>query len=243
MAEVHEIADGIYRIATYVPAIRFVFTQFLIKDEQPLLYHTGSRAMFEQTLEGVKQVIDPATLRYISWSHLEADECGATNAFLEVAPNAEPVQGQIGALIGVGDFFTRPVRPMGDSDTLDLGKHKLRFMITPHVPHAWDAIIAYEEMTGTLLVSDLFTTFGEQRATSESDLIEPSMQALGQLPGYLPIGPHTARVFDRLEALQPKAIAGHHGPTYTGNAVDALRDLRGALFEFSAKRQEEGADG
>lgn len=236
MSDVHEIADGIYRIATYVPEIPLVFTQFLIKDEQPLLYHTGSRAMFEQTLEGVKQVIDPATLRYISWSHLEADECGATNAFLEIAPNAEPVQGQVGALIGVGDFFTRPVRPMNDGDILDLGKHKLRFLTTPHVPHAWDAIIAYEETTGTLLVSDLFTIFGEQRATCESDLIEPSMQTLAQLPGYLPIGPHTAQVFDRLEALQPKVIAGHHSPTYTGDAMKALRDLRTALFEYSAKQ-------
>jgi flavorubredoxin len=236
MADVHEIADGIYRIATYVPEIPLVFTQFLIKDEQPLLYHTGNRAMFEQTLESVRKVIDPATLRYISWSHLEADECGATNEFLEVAPEAEPVQGQIGALLSVSDFFTRPVRAMQDGDVLDLGRHKLRFMTTPHVPHAWDAIIAYEEMTGTLLVSDLFTIFGEQRVTCESDLIEPSMQTLAQLPGYLPIGPHTAQVFDRLEALGPKVIAGHHSPTYTGDAVKALRDLRGALFEFSAKQ-------
>jgi len=235
MATVHEIADGIYRIATYVPEVPLVFTQFLINDDQPLLYHTGNRDMFKDTLEGVKQVIDPATLRYVSWSHLEADECGAANDFLAVAPNAELVQGQVGVMLSVSDFFSRPVRPMNDGDVLDLGHHKLRFLVTPHVPHAWDAIIAYEESTGTLLVSDLFTIFGEQRATSDSDLIEPSMQTLAQLPGYLPIGPHTAQVFDRLEALQPKALAGHHSPTYTGNAVQALHDLRTALFEQAAK--------
>ncbi len=230
MAEVHEIADGVYRIATFVPEIPLTFTQFLIKDEQPLLYHTGNRSMFPQTLEAIRQVIDPATLRYISWSHLEADECGAVNDVLNVAPRAEPVQGAVGVMLSVGDFFDRPVRAMNDGDTLDLGKHKLRFLLTPHVPHAWDAVIAYEETTGTLLVSDLFTVFGEQVALTESDLIEPAMAALAQLPGYLPIGPHTAQVFDRLEALQPKVLAGHHAPTFTGNSVRALHDLREALF-------------
>jgi flavorubredoxin len=196
--------------------------------------------MFKETLEGVRKVIDPATLKYISWSHLEADECGATNEFLAVAPQAELIQGQVGVLIGVSDFFHRPVRPMADGDTLDLGKHKLRYLVTPHVPpHAWDAIIAYEETTGTLLVSDLFTAFGDQRATTESDMIEPAINALDNLPGYLPVGSHTAGVFDRLEALEPKVIAGHHSPAFAGDAVGALRDLRTALFERAEKAVEE----
>lgn len=228
--DVTEIADGIYRIATYNPDVPLVFTQFLIKDDEPLLYHTGSRALFQETLEGVRKVIDPATLRYISWSHLEADECGAANEFAAVAPNAELVQGTVGVMISVGDFFTRPVRAMNDNDELALGRHKLRFLVTPHTPHAWDAIITFEETTGTLFVSDLFTQFGEQPAVTESDMIEPTLQALQNLPGYLPIGPHTAQVFDRLEALQPKVLAGHHGPSFTGNAVGALRDLRQELF-------------
>lgn len=230
MAEVHEIADGVYRIATFVPDIPLVFTQFLIVDEKPLLFHTGNRSMFPDTLEAVKKVIDPARLSYISWSHLEADECGALNDFLQVAPQAEPVHGQIGVMLDVSDFFGRPVKAMGDGEVLDLGRHKLRFLITPHVPHAWDAIICYEETTGTLLVSDLFTQFGERRAVTESDMIEPSMQTLKSLPGYLPIGAHTAAVFDRLEALQPKVLAGHHAPAYTGDAVQALRDLRTQLI-------------
>lgn len=235
MAEVYEIAEGVYRIATFasypeLPGGGITFTQFLIVDEKPLLFHTGGRAFFPQTLEAVKKVIDPATLRYISWSHLEADECGALNDFLQIAPQAEPVCGMVGALLSVGDFFTRPVKAMNDDEVLDLGRHKLRFLITPHVPHAWDAILAYEETTGTLLASDLFTVFGEPPPITEGDVVEPAMAALAALPGYLPVGPHTAKVFDRLEALKPKVLAGHHAPTFTGDVVQALRDLRRELF-------------
>ena len=230
MSEVHEIADGIYRIATFVPEIPLTFTQFLIKDERPLLFHTGQRMMFKDTLEAVKKVLDPATLRYISWSHLEADECGALNDFLQVAPQAEPVHGQVGVMLSVSDFFTRPVKAMGDNEELNLGRHKLRFLITPHVPHAWDAILAYEETTGTLLASDLFTQSGNPPPTTQSDIVERAVEAHKRFPDYLPIGPHTVRVFERLEALKPKVLAGHHAPTFTGNAVQALRDLRQALF-------------
>ena len=233
MSEVHEISDGIYRIATFIPEISLTFTQFLIKDEKPLLFHTGQRALFPETLKAVERVIDPATLRYISWSHLEADECGAVNDFLQVAPQAEPVQGQVGVMLSVGDFFTRPVKAVNDGEVLDLGRHKLRFLITPHVPHAWDAILAYEETTGTLLASDLFTQFGRLAPVTESDIVEQAVEGHKALPDYLPVGPHTARVFDRLEALGPKVLAGHHAPAFTGDAVRALRDLRQALFANS----------
>jgi flavorubredoxin len=229
--EVHEIAPDIFRIASYDADAPITFVQFLIRDEKPLLYHTGSRRLYQETLAALSRVIDPLDLRYISWSHLESDECGATNDFLRVAPDAEPVHGAVGAMLGVSDFFDKPVLPMDDGAVLDLGKRKLRFLTTPHVPHAWDAIIAFEETTGTLFVSDLFTAFGRAEAVTESDLIEPSMAVLKQLPDYLPIGPHTGAVFDRLEALQPRLIAGHHSPAYAGNAVQALRDLRGELYK------------
>ena len=235
MSEVHEIADGIYRISSFGPSAPVEFTQFLIKDERPLLFHTGPRALFPDTLEALKTVIDPEEIRYISWSHLEADECGALNQFLAAAPDAEPVHGQIGVMLSITDFFDRPVRGLQDGEVLDLGQKKLRFLITPHVPHAWDAILVHEETTGTLFVSDLFTVFGKPAPVTESDIIEQSMDALKQLPGYLPIGPHTGAVFDRLEGLQPKRLAGHHSSTYTGNAVQALRDLRGELFKFAGQ--------
>lgn len=231
MSEVHEIADGIYRISSFGPQAPVECTQFLIKDERPLLFHTGARGLFPDTLEAVRKVVDPADLRYISWSHLESDECGALNEFLAIAPDAEPVHGSIGGMIGINDFCDRPAKIMVDGSVLELGQKRLRFLITPHVPHAWDAIMVFEETTRTLFVSDLFTVFGKPPATTEGDLVEQSIAALRELPGYLPIGPHTAGVFDRLEALEPKVLAGHHSSAITGNAAQALRNLRGELFK------------
>jgi flavorubredoxin len=231
--EVHEIADRIYRIGHFNGQAPLEFAQFLVMDEKPLLFHTGQRSLFPDTLEAVKSIVDPAKLSYISYSHIEADECGAMNEFLQVAPDAEVVHGQVAALIGQGEFFDRAMRPMGDGDVLDLGEKKVEFLVTPHVPHAWDAILVYERTTGTLFCSDLFTVFGKFPATTESDLIEPSMSVLQQLPDYIPVGPHTSRVFDRLIGLEPKVLAGHHGPAYLGNARRTLEDLRGELFKFA----------
>ena len=148
-------------------------------------------------------------------------------------PVEGPVHGQIGIMLSIDDFFDRPVRGLSDDEVLDLGQKKLRFLVTPHVPHAWDAILVFEENTRTLFCSDLFTVFGKPPPVTESDIIEQSMAALKNLPGYLPVGPHTGAVFDRLVGLQPKALAGHHGSAYTGNAVQALQDLRGELFKFA----------
>jgi flavorubredoxin len=233
MSEVHEIADGIYRIAAFNPADPITFSQFLVVDEKPLLFHTGQRALFPETLEAVKKVINPEELRYISWSHLEADECGAANEFLAVAPRAEPIHGEVGVMLSVNDFFNRPVTSMKDDEVLDLGRHKLRFLITPHVPHAWDAILLYEETTRTLFASDLFTQFGKSVAMTDSDMVEHAIQTHKVFPDYLPVGPRTGLVFDRLEALESKVIAGHHAPAFTGNAVQALRDLRTELFKLA----------
>lgn len=232
-ASVHEIAPNVFRIANRPPEARITFVQFLIRDEKPLLFHTGSKALFPDTLEAVRTVIDPASLRYVSWSHLESDECGALSDFLAVAPAAEPVHSSLGARYGA-DFFPKPVTPLEDGSVLDLGEKKLRLLVTPHVPHSWDAILAFEETTGTLLLSDLFTAYGEQPAVTDGDIVGPSVAALKQNPSTLPIGRHTFAVFDRLEALKPRVLAGHHSPAYTGDAVQALRDLRGELFRMQA---------
>lgn len=235
MAEIAEVADRIYRIChfdeNYAP---LEFTQFLLVDDKPLLFHTGQKALFPETRDAVERVLGKVDkLRYVSYSHVEADECGAMNEFLQAAPQAEVVHGEIGAMIGQGDFFARPLTVLRDDETLDLGQKKLRFLVTPHVPHAWDAILVYEETTGTLFCSDLFTVFGRSEAVTEHDLIQRSMETMAQLPGYLPVGPHTAAVFDRLERLQPKALAGHHSSVYAGDAIRALRDLRAELFARS----------
>ena len=230
-AQVDEIAPDIFRIATFRDGGGVTFVQFLIRDDEPLLFHTGGRAIFEDTRDAVASLIDLSRLRHIGWSHLESDECGAMNDFLAVAPNAEPVHGALGRMLGAGDFFTKPVRGIEEDETLDIGSKRLRFLVTPHVPHAWDAIMAYEETTGTLFVSDLFTAFGQTTAVTDSDVIAPALAVLEQMPDYLPIGPHTKRVFQRLEALQPKVLAGHHSPAYFGNATQALQDLRTEMFK------------
>jgi flavorubredoxin len=228
---IDEVAPDIFRIANFAPDGRLLFAQFLIRDDQPLLFHTGAKSIYDSTLNAVSRLIDPKRLRYVSWSHLEGDECGALNNFLAEVPQLEPVQCAIGARFGA-DFFDRPVSVIDDDYVLDLGTRKLRFMATPHVPHSWDAICAYEETTGTLLVSDLFTVFGEQPAVTSHDIVEPSITALKSMPDYLPVGPHVNKTFARLEALQPRTLAGHHAPAFIGDATQALRDLRGELFRL-----------
>jgi flavorubredoxin len=223
--EVMEIAPDIFRISTFPEGGRLAFGQFLIRDERPLLFHTGGRRIFAETLAAVSGLIDPARLRYIAWSHLESDECGAMNDFLRVAPRAEPVHSPMGKRLGADDFFDRPVLALEDGATLDLGSRRLRFLATPHVPHSWEAIMAFEETTGTLFASDLFTTIGETPALTDGDIVGPALKMLEQAPDYLPVGPRTAAVFERLQALQPRVIAGHHAPAFTGDAVQALRDL------------------
>jgi flavorubredoxin len=222
---VTEIAPDVFRISTFLEGGRLAFGQFLVRDDRPMLFHTGGKRLFDETLAAVSRLIDPATLRYIGWSHLESDECGAMNDFLRVAPQAEPVHSPMGKRLGADDFFDRPVRALEDGEKLDLGRRRLRFITTPHVPHSWEAILAFEETTGTLFASDLFTTTGETAALTDHDIVEPALRMLDQAPDYLPVGPRTAGVFEKLTALRPKVIAGHHAPAFTGNTVKALDDL------------------
>jgi flavorubredoxin len=222
---VTEIAPDVFRISTFPEGGRLAFGQFLVRDDRPMLFHTGGKRLFDETLAAVSRLIDPATLRYIGWSHLESDECGAMNDFLRVAPQAEPVHSPMGKRLGADDFFDRPVRALEDGEKLDLGRRRLRFITTPHVPHSWEAILAFEETTGTLFASDLFTTTGETAALTDHDIVEPALRMLDQAPDYLPVGPRTAGVFEKLTALRPKVIAGHHAPAFTGNTVKALDDL------------------
>ena len=228
MAEVQEIAEGIYRISTFIPEANLAFNQFLIDDEKPLLFHTGQRMLFPDTLAGVKNVIDPARLRYISWSHLEADECGALNDFLAVAPSAEPVHGEIGKMLSIDDFSSRPTTPMSDGDVLDLGKHKLRFLITPQVPHSWDAILLFDETTATLLASDLFTQSGERRATTESDMVDLTV--------------HTHAMFPRLHPDRRPHVACLRPPGGAGSA-HARVHARPVVHRRRRRRTSRPADG
>jgi flavorubredoxin len=234
MPQVDEVADGIYRIATFVPRFGLTFNQFLVVDEQPLLFHTGHRRLFQETLAGVARLVEPAQIRWVSWSHFEADESGALNAFLKVAPMAEPVHSELGA-DNVDDFAIRPTHTIKDGEALELGTHRLRFLLTPHVPHAWDSILAYEETTGTLFASDLLAQGGDRPALTEADVVEPAVAVLREYPDVIPLGAHTFRVLDRLEALAPRTLAIHHGATFVGDVRQTLKDFRIELSHRSAR--------
>jgi flavorubredoxin len=227
---VNEVAPDIYRIAIHVPELNFPFCHFLVNDDEPLLFHTGSRAMFPLVREGVAQVLDPASIRWLSFSHFEADECGALNEWLAVAPAAEAVCSAIGAMVSVNDFASRPARGMGQDETLITGSHHLRFRLTPHVPHCWEAGMLFDETTRTLFSSDLFHQFGENEPLvhgSVVDQAEASLAALQASPmaDYMPYSSQTERILLGLADLEPTTIAVMHGSAFTGDGGQALRDL------------------
>ena len=171
MTTITEIAPDLFRLSIYVPEIDMQFNHFLVRDQEPLLFHAGYKRMFPLLREGMSKLIDPASLRYIAWSHFESDECGALNDWLQLAPQAEPVCTFVGKLVTVDDFSTRPARGMTPKDVLSTGKYRYRFYPSPHIPHGWDAGVLFEETRKTLFCSDLFHHFGNVEAVTNSDLL------------------------------------------------------------------------
>ena len=236
MPTVTEIAPDVYRICTYFPEIDLQFNQFLIKDEEPLLFHTGMRALFPVVRDAVATVIDPSKLRWISFSHFEADECGSLNEWFEVAPNAQAACSMVGALVSVNDFTQRPARGMADGETFSTGRYRFRFIQTPHVPHCWEAGLMFEETNGTLLCSDLFHQNGDHEPLTESDVIERARKTLtdyqaGPFANYMPYTKHTDSIMQKLAALKPRTIVPMHGSAYAGDGERAIRDLAVVMRE------------
>ena len=236
MSSVTEIAPDVYRISTFIPEADLQFNQFLIADAESVLFHTGMRALFPVVRESVARVIDPSRIRWIGFSHFEADECGSLNEWLQIAPDAQPVCSTVGALVSVNDFSLRPARGMEDDEILKTGKYRFRFLQTPHVPHCWEAGLLFEETKGTLLCSDLFHQGGDVEPITESDVIERARKTLvdyqaGPLANYMPYTKHTDSVMQRLAALQPRTIAPMHGSTYIGDGERALRELAVVMRE------------
>ena len=191
MTTITEIAPDLFRLSIYVPEIDMQFNHFLVRDQEPLLFHAGYKRMFPLLREGVSKLIDPARLRYIAWSHFESDECGALNEWLQLAPEAEPVCTFVGKLVTVDDFSIRPARGMTPKDVLSTGKYRYRFYPSPHIPHGWDAGVLFEETRKTLFCSDLFHHFGNVEAVTTSDLIDQTRRAMerlqaGPLAGHMP---------------------------------------------------------
>jgi flavorubredoxin len=227
---VTEIAPDIYQIVTYVPEADLQFNQFLVKDDEPLLFHTGMNVLFPAVHEAVASLIDPATLRWISFSHFEADECGSLNQWLQLAPNAQAACSLVGAMVSVNDFALRPARGMMTGEVINTGKYRFRFLHTPHVPHCWEAGLMFEETNGTLLCSDLFHQSGVVEPLTTSDVIERARKTLvdyqvGPLANYMPYTKNTDGILQSLAALKPRTIAPMHGSAYVGDGERAIRDF------------------
>jgi flavorubredoxin len=220
----------------YVPEMNIQFNQFLVKDDKPLLFHTGMRQIFPQVREAVARVIDPASLRWIGFSHFEADECGALNDWLATAPQATPVCGFVGANVSVNDFANRAARAMNDGEVLTTGKYRFRFLATPHVPHCWEASLLFEETGGTLFSSDLFFHWGDAEPKTTSDVVDRFKEGLiadqkGPFANAYPYTPQTGPTLQRLAALKPKIIALMHGSSLEGDGERELNDLATVMRE------------
>ena len=236
MPKIDEIADGVYRICVVYEDIGLQFSHFLVKDDEPLLFHSGLNAMFGDVLEGVSKIIDPSTLKWVGFSHFESDECGSLNKWLELAPRAEPLCSMLGAALSVNDFAIRPARGMNDGETLTTGKRTYRFCSTAHLPHGWDAGVLFEETNGTLFCSDLFTHFGEVEPLTGSDIVGRAKDSLLNMQKspyayYIPYTPQMKGIFERLTALDAKTLAVMHGSSFTGDCGKALIELSSVIEE------------
>ncbi|HXK61663.1 MAG TPA: MBL fold metallo-hydrolase [Acidobacteriota bacterium] len=242
MARIDEVASDLFRISIFAPQINLQFNHFLIRDEEPLLYHTGMRSMFPLVREAVGKVIDPSRIRWIGASHFEVDEWGALNEWLEVAPSAQAMTGGLGALVNLNDFASRPPRALARDELVTTGKYRFRFRPTPHLPHGWDAGVLFEETDQTLLCSDLFHQTGDVEAVTESDVLERTRKALqeyqgGLLMDYQPYTLRTERLLNELAELKPRTLAAMHGSTFVGDGERALRDLAVVMREVYGERE------
>jgi flavorubredoxin len=232
-----EIAPDLFRLSTFVPEFNLQFNQFLVRDEQPLLFHTGLRALFPEVKEAVASLIDPASLRWIGFSHFEADECGTLNEWLELAPEAQAVCSLTGALVSVNDYARRPPRPLEHGEVLETGRNRFRFLRTPHLPHGWEAGLLFEEVNGTLLCSDLFTHSGDPEPVTTTDVVGRARAAIaefesGPLANAYPFTRRTEPTLEALADLKPRTLATMHGATYRGDGARALRELAGVMREI-----------
>jgi flavorubredoxin len=242
---VNEIAPDVFRISVFIQEINLEFSHFLVRDDEPLLFHAGLRGLFPVLRPEIGRLIDVSKLRHIGFSHFESDECGALNHWLEIAPSSQAVCGMVGAMVSVNDFAARPARVLNAEDTLETGRYRFRFIPTPHVPHGWDAGVLFEESEQTLFCSDLFHQWGHREPTTSDDITERCRQALqqteaGPFANYVPYTHHTGRVLCSLADMKPKTLAAMHGSTFHGDGARALRDLADVMRDVLGPKAEEG---
>ena len=234
---ISEIAADVYRLSVYVPEINLQFNQFLVKDDEPLLFHTGMKATFPLFLEAAAKVIDPADLRWIGFSHFEADECGSLNEWLSVATDATPICSLVGAMVSVNDFASRPAKGLADGETFSTGKYNFRFVQTPHLPHCWEAGLLFEETEKTLFCSDLFLQNGDVEPIVHHDIIDAVRRSMveGQQGPFADATPYTTQTeanLLKLIELNPKTFATMHGSSFTSDGEKSLRHLGDIMREI-----------
>lgn len=224
--QVDEIGVGIFRLSTWIPDITehgFTFNQFLLTGDEPFLFHCGQRQLFPLVSEAINRVMPLEKLRWISFGHVEADECGAMNLLLEAAPNAEVIQGPLAVMLSLSDLCDRPPVAAGD-EPLDTGGHRMRFIPTPHVPHNWEAGLWFDETTSTLLAGDLLTHVGRCPALTETDIVEPALEAEGFFHAT-GLTTNLQPTLTQLIELNPTTLALMHGSSFTGDGAGQLRGL------------------
>ena len=223
-----EIAPGIYRLSTFVaeiaPPAGFTFNQFLIDAEEPLLFHCGPRGMFASISAAVARIMPLERLRWITFGHVESDECGSMNAWLAAAPAAQVAHGMTACMVSLNDLADRPPRILADGETIELGGKRVRYLDTPHVPHGWEAGLLYEETAGTLFCGDLFSHLGDGPALSEADILGPAVAA-EEMFHATSLGPATAPTIRRLAELSPRSLGLMHGSSFRGDGAAALHAL------------------
>ncbi len=242
---VDEIADRIYCISTFIAEIGpngFGFNQILVDADEPLLFHCGMRALFPLVREALARVLPPERLRWVSFSHVEADECGAMNAWLAVAPRATVAQGEVGCAVSLNDLADRPPRALRNGDVLDLGGRSVRLLATPQVPHNWEAIVLFEERTRTLLSGDLLASDGEGPAVTREDVSDRVLTAERMFRAHS-LAPDTRATLERLAALEPRVLASMHGRAFEGDCAAVLRRIGAGLDELASEIARGGERG
>jgi len=233
---VDEIADGIFRISTWIPEVSpegFTFNQFLVVGDEPLLFHAGARGLFPLVAEAVATVVPVESLRWISFGHVESDECGAMNMWLAAAPRSEVAFGALGCDVSLNDMCDRPPRALAEGEVIDLGGKRVRQISTPHVPHGWEAQVMFEETTRTLFCGDLFSHVGAPPAITTDDVVAPAIVAEAMFHATC-LSPNTGQVLRALGELEPAALAIMHGSSYRGDGKRALNDLANAYEQLAA---------
>jgi flavorubredoxin len=223
------VGEDTYRIATFDPTYNISFNQFLIVDEQPALIHTGTYQAYDSVRAAIAQVIDPKKLAYVVIPHFEADECGGMRRFVNEAPGCTLIASELGAALNLSGWeYVGPFKGVRDGETLELGKHRLRFLETPHVHH-WDSMMVIDETTNALFPADLFLQPGEQTPLVRENFSKEMCQ-LYRESGIFAAREPVVRVVDRVERFDLEKIHPMHGGSLVKEILpryfDALRTQR-----------------